>query len=89
MVLLGYAAVLSSGTKRYTLFAISSLILASIVYATVHGATKNRELVAAFFGVWALYPVAFLFHDPGAKNAAYNVLDLVSKGAFGLWVAMH
>ena len=83
MVLLGYAAVRSVGWKRHALFAVSSLVLAAVVAATLSGAKKNGELVAAFFGVWALYPVAFLFDS----NVAFDVLDAVSKGCFGLYVA--
>lgn len=83
MVLLGYAAVRSSGSRRHALFTLSSLALVAVTAATVSGATRRKEAVAAFFGLWWLYPVAFLFDS----NPMYDVLDLCAKGLFGLYVA--
>ena len=83
MILLGYAAVKSDGWRRHALFTASSAVLAAIVLATLDGAKTHREAVAAFFGLWALYPVAFLLDS----NAMYNVLDAFSKACFGLLVA--
>lgn len=88
MVLLGYAAVQSVGWRRHALFAAASAVLAAVAAATVGGAQRHREAVAAFFGVWALYPAAFLLDGAGVdSNPSYDVLDLVSKPLFGLYVA--
>ena len=83
MVVLGYAAVQSSGRRRAALFIVSSGLLAAVTLATTLGARRHKEAVAGFFALWALYPVAFLLDS----NAMYDVLDLASKGLFGLFVA--
>ena len=88
MVLLGYAAVRRRGWTRYALFGVSSAILAAVAAATVHGAVREREAVAAFFAVWALYPAAFLLEEFNLDaNPSFNILDLVSKALFGMYVA--
>lgn len=88
MILLGYAAVRPATPlrMRYTLFAASCVLLAGVAYATVRGARRHAELVAAFFALWAAYPIAFLL-KPQSGNTMYNLLDLASKGLFGLYVA--
>lgn len=88
MVLLGYAAVQSVGWRRHALFAVASVVLVAVATSTVGGARRQREAVAAFFGAWALYPAAFLLDGVGVdSNPSYDVLDLVSKPLFGLYVA--
>lgn len=84
MILLGYISVRQSGTARYLPFSISSLLLLFIAVTMVRGAKKNVELVAAFFTLWALYPIAFMIQS----NTAYDILDSLSKGVFGLCVAL-
>lgn len=44
---------------------------------------SNHALVYAFFGVWALYPVASWFDS----NVMLSLLDMISKGCFGLYIA--
>lgn len=86
MILLGLRAKQTRGAGRQALFGASTLLLVAVVVATVRGARQNRELVAAFFAVWSLYPVAFLLDD-ARGNQAFDVLDAASKGLFGLYVA--
>ena len=84
MVGVGYAAVRNAGAARHALFGLSSAVLAAVVHATLSAARADaRRLVGAFFALWAAYPVAFLV----GNDAAYDVLDAVSKGVFGLYVA--
>jgi bacteriorhodopsin len=45
-------------------------------------------MVYAFMaGIWALYGVAALF-QPVLKNAAYNVLDVISKNFYGIFLSI-
>lgn len=84
MIVLGYiAARQASGALRYIPFFISTMALMYLVYAFVQGATAHRELLALFFGLWALYPIAFL----ATSDIGYDLLDLASKGLFGIYVA--
>ena len=88
MVLFGYAAKLAESSPwRHVLFGLATVLFVSVAYATVRDARRHRELVTAFFGVWALYPVAFLLPN-SASEPLYDMLDLVSKGLFGLYVAI-
>lgn len=45
-------------------------------------------LVGVTFVVWALYGVAALLDDV-SKNVAYNVLDVASKNAFGVFLVVY
>ena len=88
MIVAGYiAARAERPMHRYGWFAIASALLAYIAMATWRDATadegKTAAIVGPFFGVWSLYAAAFL----AQRNVAFNLLDTVSKGAFGLWVA--
>ena len=84
MVGFGYAAARARGALRHLLFSVSSLVLAAVVHSTLSHAKERKWLVASFFSLWAAYPVAFLV----GKDAAFDVLDAASKGAFGLYVAL-
>lgn len=84
MVLLGYAAH-HRARARVPLFVVSTLLLIFVAWRVVAGARVHRELVAYFFALWALYPVAF-WAGGAAGNAAFDVLDALSKGLFGLLV---
>ena len=84
MVGIGYAAARARGARRHLLFSVSSLVLATVVHSTLSHAKERKWLVASFFSLWAAYPVAFLV----GKDAAFDVLDAASKGAFGLYVAL-
>ena len=83
MIVLGYAAVQSKGPQRNILFSISSLILVAIAVSAIRSAQQEKMALAAFFGLWFLYPIAFILDS----NTMYNLLDLASKGLFGLYVA--
>lgn len=54
----------------------------------VDGKDKSlKDLYAVFTTVWLLYGVAYYF-PLYSKNIAYNILDMISKSAFGifLWI---
>ena len=48
---------------------------------------KNFVVYALMAGIWALYGVAALL-DPVLKNASYNVLDIVSKNFYGIFLSV-
>lgn len=47
---------------------------------------QGRRLFALVSATWALYGVAFAL-EPTTKNAAYNLLDVVAKNFFGVFLA--
>ena len=49
------------------------------------GQPQNEELFGVFVFVWFLYGFAYLMSYK-TKNIAYNLLDLVSKNMFGLYL---
>jgi bacteriorhodopsin len=49
------------------------------------GLPRTEKICGLMFGLWASYGLAFLA-PVVAKNVAYNVLDLVSKNFFGVFL---
>ena len=47
--------------------------------------SENLFYLLIFIFIWLLYAVAYLFNYK-EKNMAYNMLDLVSKNLFGLFI---
>lgn len=66
-------------------------LVASFALMGVHVDEGDRLSVGVFFtmySVWFLYGVAALLpHEP--KNVMYNVLDLVSKNSFGVFLIVY
>ena len=48
----------------------------------------NYITLSIFIFIWLLYAVAFLF-DFHTKNIAYNLLDLISKNCFGIFLFFY
>lgn len=84
-IVLGRRAVDGKRSKRGIYFALATAAFAiMLVNVGLFADWSRAEHIAplVFLGVWALYPVAFW----EKSGSAYNVLDLVSKGVFGLYV---
>ena len=84
-IVLGRRAVGGNPSKRALYFALATAaFVIMLVNIGLFTDWSRPEHIAplAFLGVWALYPLAFW----EKSGSAYNVLDLVSKGAFGLYV---
>lgn len=47
---------------------------------------EKKNITNAFFGLWTLYGVNQLNTNSNSKNIIYNVLDFITKGAFGLYI---
>ena len=75
------------GGGAYTPYFICScmcfLILIGLFASGTYVDSHPSPWMYGFAGLWVLYPVAFWCRS----DLAYNLLDLVSKGAFGVTVA--
>ena len=56
-----------------------------LIYKYVDGNKKNKKMFYFVFIVWSLYGVAALFNDV-YKNISYNMLDIVSKNFYGIYI---
>ena len=100
MILLGSDFVVSwlamGSTGTWVLFLLSSGFFALIVVLLkIHfydkSKTKYKTAVSALFlGTWGMYPVFRILEmaqaAPAAVQIGYNILDLLSKGGFGILI---
>jgi bacteriorhodopsin len=100
MIILGSDFVLSwlsiGGMGAMILFLLSCGLFALIVLLfnrTFYDRSKTRYKTAVtvlFLGTWGLYPVFRMLEmgqaAPGVVQIGYNVLDLLSKGGFGVLI---
>ena len=91
MLLLGYL-----GEKRrinkYLAVGIGSIFFLFSFYLMYDNYAKytliGTQLFYFIFGVWSLYAVAAL-QKTNLKNIMYNILDLLSKNFYGLFIAYY
>lgn len=83
MLGLGYVSARSDGWRRNGSFLLSCVAFVLAVHLFLSSATKHAALARAFFAVWGMYPIAFLF----GNESAFDTLDLVSKAGFGMYVS--
>ena len=74
----------------YFLGYVVGMICFIITFSTIFnnfakGQAQNEHLFGVFMIVWLLYGIAYLMSYK-TKNIAYNLLDLVSKNIFGLYL---
>ena len=70
----------------YVLGMICFIISFSTIFNNfAKGQSQNEQLFGVFMFVWLLYGFAYLMSYK-TKNIAYNLLDLVSKNIFGLYL---
>lgn len=84
-ILLGRAAADATGATRGGLFLLATVLFVAMLVnigLSVDWTHSHSATPFAFLSVWALYPFAFWEQS----GTAYNVLDLVSKGVFGMYV---
>lgn len=84
-ILLGRVAVERTGGTRVLFYALATAAFAvtlANVGLNVDWSRAKSVVPYAFLLVWALYPLAFW----EKSGSAYNVLDIVTKGVFGLYV---
>lgn len=86
MLGLGFASKTSADSKsRQHLFIGGCVAFALCILSFVPNIKKNHALVYTFFGIWALYPLVSYSNN----NTALSILDMISKGAFGLYIATN
>lgn len=79
------ASIYSAGLTGYAMLVVTFVIVATFV---PQGDTLSETLHYATFLVWSLYGVAIaLPYAP--KNIAYNLLDVVSKNFFGIFLFVY
>ncbi len=75
--------------NKYTGFAAGMSFFIYVFYTIYDTFAKHSEFGNKFFMVftfiWFLYAVAYLM-NPVIKNTMYNILDLISKNAFGIYL---
>ena len=50
---------------------------------------QNNNLYYAFTTLWTLYGINHLVPDLEIKNISFNVMDLITKGFFALYIFKH
>ena len=88
MLMIGYAGEMKTIPKKYGL--IGGMIFFILSFYTIYNNfvknnSTNMFYLSIFIFIWLLYSVAYLFNYK-EKNIAYNLLDLVSKNLFGLFI---
>jgi len=66
-------------------FYISLVLFIWFVYIHGKGIKIQKIVFFFFFTVWSMYGVAFMF-DEYTKNLTYNILDVIAKVFFGLFM---
>lgn len=61
-------------------------LLFNILYQEMEKTKENIRLFKAFVSVWVTYGLVYLIDNEDTRNLSYNVLDIISKGFFGLYI---
>lgn len=95
MLLFGYLGelnILSTMTSTVTGF-IPFILLFYRIYKTLQEQTNTRDeykekmrLFIIFLALWTMYGINHMYKNTLYKNGIYNVLDLITKGMFGLYI---
>jgi len=88
MLLSGYLYEIGKLSKKNS--AIVGYIFFLIVFGTIYNeyakySEFGKRLFYALFIIWGSYGIAFLFNDV-AKNNIINLLDLIAKNFFGIYL---
>ena len=83
MLALGALALGGDEKRRSLFFSLSTIVFLYVTYDFLSKVNHHTEVAYAFFLVWGMYPIAFL----SRSDTAFDVLDMASKGLFGLYVA--
>lgn len=74
--------------RRLAYFLSSSVVFSALAAYFLLHARSETKLASGFFAVWGLYPIAFLSQGRWS-DFGFDLLDMVSKGGFGLYVAFR
>jgi bacteriorhodopsin len=61
-------------------------LLFNILYQEMEKTKENIRLFKAFVGVWVTYGLVYLLENEDTRNLSYNILDIISKGFFGMYI---
>jgi len=56
------------------------------IYDNMEKTKENITLFYSFTGLWITYGVVYTLPQEEIRNVSYNVLDVFSKGAFGMYL---
>lgn len=56
------------------------------IYDNMEKTEKNITLFKFFTGLWITYGLIYITPQENIRNVSYNVLDIFSKGAFGMYL---
>ena len=75
-------------------FASLGFVCLSAIYGIIASAERDPrqqllpvETVWSFLASWMLFGAVFYIRDPLVRDASYSVLDIYSKGVFGMTIA--
>jgi bacteriorhodopsin len=69
------------------LFGFAPLVLLfNIIYKNMNKTKENLKLFKAFVSVWSMYGIIYLINNENTRNLSYNILDIISKGMFGMYI---
>jgi hypothetical protein len=80
---IGAVSLLTSNITGFVFLAYTFSILYKYISTSI-----TRNLFWVMFSVWSLYGVASFANDT-IKNASYNILDVISKNFYGLFLAYN
>lgn len=92
MLLFGYLGEMKKINFNYGLI-LGFIFFAAMFYVLYHYYVKDNDegltMFIIFLSVWSLYGFSYLIKNE-KKHIAYNILDMVSKGGFGivLWLTL-
>lgn len=87
MLSIGFWGELNNGNR--ILVALVGSIPLGVMYNWFSRKTKTqrqRSLLRVFFGVWTVYGIVHVFPDESLRAISFNVLDIISKAAFGGYI---
>lgn len=86
MLIFGFFSEASLDPKsRKKMFIGGCVAFAACILSFLPHVKQNHTLVYAFFVIWSLYPFASWYKN----NAMLSMLDMLSKGGFGLYIATN
>lgn len=65
---------------------IPLILLFNTIYREMEKTNENIRLFKAFVSVWVTYGIIYLINNEDTRNLSYNILDIISKGFFGLYI---
>ena len=88
MIVSGIASVTNESYASFGFVCLSAIyaIIASAERDPVHQILPV-ETVWSFLASWMLFGAAFYVRDPELRDASYSILDIYSKGLFGMSIA--